>query len=406
MSPIGYRVSPLLLSREAMLAAYVGSAEFLTEQRLALGHASPQVQASQASEVAHLTRLFRSSKPDRRDATELLKTMRSDTNGVFTEEQRLHLSAVASECIATTQVHAVIPETHGSKQEHTHLYSYGYYTDVEWATFSDESIPMHENNSAMQRAWLSWGLRVPSGPSYKVGLATLLKASGIHVSGHQAHDMLNEFKHGFKTLRGVYGGDPTLKTFPARVEDLLLMYPAIWTSPNTPVACRIPVNGIMEIANPRVIACRSNNHVLSQDGHDAKRQSPCIKLECSPALQLAMNASGVGGGDGGLQGLLASLATPMKNEHTRTRRGASSHSLSSTKEVAEAASPDPIPIADAGGSLAAHPTSPLGTPPHVAGASLHAGDALGEPADTGESDAERAALRLSIDGHAALVGLH
>ena len=396
-----------------MLPAYVGSAEFLAEQRLALGHASPQVRAAQASEVAHLTRLFRSSKTDRHDATELLRAMRSDTSGVFTEEQRLHLSEVASECIATTHLHAVIPEMHGSKKEQTHLYSHGYYTEVEWATFCDGSIPMHEKYSTMQKSWLSWGLRFPSGPSYRIGLATLLKASGIHASGHQAHDMLNEFKHGFKTLRGVYGGDATLKIFPARVEDFVLMYPTIWTSPNTPVACRIPVNGIMEIANPRVIACRSNSHVLCQGGHDAQRQ------KLASALQLAMNDSGVGDRDGRLKELLASLATPLKNAETRTRRGASTGSLSSSSPLVAPASPQPLvapaspelmPMVAAEGSRTEHPTpylgTPPGTPPHVDGASQHAGVVLGKPADTGKADAERAALRLSIGAHAELAGLH
>ena len=146
----------------------------------------------------------------------------------------------------------------------------------------------------------------------------------------------------------MYGGEPTLKTFLARVEDFVLMYPNIWAPPNTPVACRVPIHGIIEIANPRVIACRSNSSALLRDGHDAARRQLAMNAS---ALQLAMNTSGVGGGDGGLQGLLASLATPLRNIETRPRRSASSQSLSPTDDVAAtAASPDLIPIADTDGN--------------------------------------------------------
>ena len=79
-----------------MLASHLGSVEFLNEQRLALGKASPLVASSQTSEVAHLTKLFRSSTSDRRDATDVIKAMRADESTVFTDEQRVQLSDVVS----------------------------------------------------------------------------------------------------------------------------------------------------------------------------------------------------------------------------------------------------------------------------------------------------------------------
>ena len=67
----------------------------------------------------------------------------------------------------------------------------------------DQTIPIPQKNKAMHKAWLGWGLRFPSGPTYRVGVATICRACGLDVGGHQAHDMLIEFKDGFKIMRVV-----------------------------------------------------------------------------------------------------------------------------------------------------------------------------------------------------------
>ena len=80
------------------------------------------VASSQTSEVAHLTKLFRSSTSDRRDATDVIKAMRADESTVFTDEQRVQLSEVVSERITTTQMQDVVGERmHGSNKVQTHL---------------------------------------------------------------------------------------------------------------------------------------------------------------------------------------------------------------------------------------------------------------------------------------------
>ena len=89
-SPIAGRHCPLLLS--TMLAAYSASQQFLIEQRTTLGENHSLVGTAQPSEVSRLTRIFRSTIPERSHITALLQCVRSDASNAFTEEQTFRLS--------------------------------------------------------------------------------------------------------------------------------------------------------------------------------------------------------------------------------------------------------------------------------------------------------------------------
>ena len=74
---------------------------------------------------------------------------------------------------------------------------------------------MSEKYKLMSRIWLSWGLVYPSGPTFRVGLGTLLVASGSHISAEDAHTELGTFQEEFRIIRGVRPTRGTLKEFPA-----------------------------------------------------------------------------------------------------------------------------------------------------------------------------------------------
>jgi hypothetical protein len=249
-----------------MLAAYTGSVDFLVEHRLAVGAENPIIANTQHAEVLHLTNIFRSFAPDRQDVTALLKAMREDKGTAFNLPQKEALSQVASACITSSPEQEVVTDgMHGSKKEQTHMASFSYYTDEHWSLMcSDKTVKYKFNKTSKE--WLRWGLRYPSGPTYRLGVATILAASQLTVDGQQAHAMFEEFKDEHKKLRSIYPGIPTLKTFPATVSDFQTMYPDLWTEPNVPVPCRIDVANIRELANPQTIACRSNNAVLAPAG--------------------------------------------------------------------------------------------------------------------------------------------
>ena len=159
-------------------------------------------------------------------------------------------------------------------------------------TFLQSDATIKKKSERTTKEWLGWGLRFPSGPTYRVGLATICAASGLSVSGNQAHDMLMEFKGVFKTMRDVYPGAPTLKKFPARVEDFIRMYPDVFQEPHVPVACRISVSAIRELANARTIPCRSSNSSISTTASPAPTaQTPKEQL-LSAMLTFAMQKGG------------------------------------------------------------------------------------------------------------------
>ena len=75
----------------------------------------------------------------------------------------------------------------------THLYSYHYYTEEHWSIWGGIA-PMVTKFKAMSRIWIGWGLVYPSGPTYRVGIATIIAASESDVVATLAHELLKNFK--------------------------------------------------------------------------------------------------------------------------------------------------------------------------------------------------------------------
>ena len=79
--------------------------------------------------------------------------------------------------------------------------------------------------TVMSKAWLKWGLRFPSAPTFRSGLSMLAVCCKLDLSPTQAHEHMLEFTQEFRKLRTLYPGDATLKVFPVDPSDFKSTHP-------------------------------------------------------------------------------------------------------------------------------------------------------------------------------------
>ena len=247
-----------------MLAAYVASSEMLALQRATLGETHPTVAGSTKSEIAHLSNIFRQSPPDRDDVTKFMAHVNHDRCGVFTKTQKDSLIDAAAIRLSTTVAIDGVAEIHSDlragQRLQTNLFSFRYYTAAQWTIFCSLVTSMVVKFREMSRIWLSWGLVYPSGPTFRIGLATLHVASDSIVSSKTAHEQLDEFKEEFKIIRGHRRIGATLKTFPSQPSAYSLLYPSQLPSF---VDCRVDSKLIEEHACKEHIPIKANNARLT-----------------------------------------------------------------------------------------------------------------------------------------------
>ena len=86
---------------------------------------------------------------------------------------------------------------------------------------------MRQKFTRMSRVWLGWGLRFQSGPTIRMGLATIIVASdsiSTFTSTH-AHALLEEFISEFRCIRNVHTGVPTFKNSPSQPSAFVVLHP-------------------------------------------------------------------------------------------------------------------------------------------------------------------------------------
>ena len=258
-----------------MLAAYKSSQELLVEQRTTLGDTHPIVGTTQASEVLHLTRLFRSTPPDRSDITSLLQFVRNDISRAFTNEQHVSIIEAASVRLASTADGdpdaALMGELHGGQKIQTHMFSYNYNTDDDWSYYGGTATPQQKFNR-MSKTWLRWGLRYPSGPTSRIGVSSIFVATEWTVPATQAHELYLEFTIEFRTIRELNPGEPTLKTFPSAATAFAVLYPDLL---GDVVPCRVDVQLVREAAvSDRIPLKRTNRKLTSKRASAVATPSP------------------------------------------------------------------------------------------------------------------------------------
>ena len=114
--------------------------------------------------------------------------------------------------------------------------------------------------TVMSKAWLKWGLRFPSAPTFRSGLSMLAVCCKLDLSPTQAHEHMLEFTQEFRKLRTLYPGDATLKVFPVDPSDFKSTHPE---HIGDYVECRVDKNAIIELAHPKSIPCKTTNASLT-----------------------------------------------------------------------------------------------------------------------------------------------
>ena len=119
---------------------------------------------------------------------------------------------------------------------------------------------MQKKFNIMSKVWLNWGLRFPSAPTFRGGLAVIAAAMSMDLNPQHAHALFQEFQTEFRKLRGVYHGEASLKTFPSDPNEFMKMYPSLLSNV---VACRVDLGSVREMSNKNSIPCRGNNATIT-----------------------------------------------------------------------------------------------------------------------------------------------
>lgn len=267
-----------------MLSSYKASISFLQEHRLAVGKDHKSIVATTRSEVLHLNRLFRTEPLDiddpsaRAAITAVIQHLRADMSGIFSDVDRQQLIETAASRLSS-QSDTV--SGHGSQKSQTHLTSHRYLTSSQWDYIMDETHSLKAKQTFLSKVWIGWGLRYPSGPTFRSGLALLAVASKLaEHAPDKMHAYLLEFQSEFRKLRELYPGDATMKVFPASPTDFKTMYPSML---DEPVECRLDTSKILELSHPRAIPVKGTNASLTGSHGPSTRSSSSASTPAMPS---------------------------------------------------------------------------------------------------------------------------
>lgn len=281
-----------------MLPAYTASVQYLQECRTALGPDHRNTAVAISTELLHLKNLFRTEElgDDRRTSiTNLMKHIRNDTSGVFSEEDRTSLIETASSRLSSSSSSPLASDLKGGQKCQTHDYTFNYYSDEMWTLLMDPNKSMEFKMKSMSKVWLSWGLVFPSAPTFRSGVSTLMVASNLEASPEQAKKFFNQFSTVFRSLRDVHrrtNPAATMKQFPETAAEFEAQYPNMV---HNPAPCRIDVSSVQELSTPSSVPCRKNNSMLrsaTSDSHKPKSSATVADSNMSAIaalLDIVMN---------------------------------------------------------------------------------------------------------------------
>ncbi len=245
-----------------MLSSYKASVAFLREHRSALGPEHRSIVSTTKSELLHLTKLFRDeplSSDARQEVTAVMAHLKADNSGVFSEAERQQLIEISASRLSSS-CDDVNPSGHGSQKSQTHIYSHKYLSNDQWDYILDLTIAFAAKQTFLSKIWLGWGLRFPSGPTFRHGLSLLTVASKLaNCSPAQMHEHVTAFQKEFRKLRELYPGQATLKSFPALPTDFKQNHPTLI---GDVIECRVSEASITEMAHPTSIPLKHTNSSL------------------------------------------------------------------------------------------------------------------------------------------------
>ena len=243
-----------------MYDAYVASCDLLVQLRSSLGPRHVQLEPTKRSELAHLKKIFNSIFATREDVLALAKHIGDDTRACFSEAQGLELVESASARLSlVTHLEGSLPtgQEQGGGKCQTHLTSFNYYNIGNWEDWARYTLDLLWKFTLMSKIWLGWGFIHPTAPSFRIGLATIIVASGYKATPDEAHQLLADFVDEFRRIRSVAADlTVTCKTFPTNVKTFAMLHGD--RLGGDPVACQVCPQTIKEWALPSRIPIRSS----------------------------------------------------------------------------------------------------------------------------------------------------
>ena len=179
----------------------------------------------------------------------------------FSEVQRKELIEVAttratSEDAGDGEFAPMLSDMPGSQKMQSHVFTYNYYNAGDWAFFCSLATTTAKFNK-MSKIWMErFGLRYPTGQTYRTGLSTIIVASGMTLTPSAAYELGLEFSSEFKMIRAQTEGDTTFKRFPQNPSTFAVSNPERLTEV---VECRVDASSIREGATKIRIPLRTNN---------------------------------------------------------------------------------------------------------------------------------------------------
>jgi hypothetical protein len=269
-----------------MLSSYKASVAFLREHRSALGPAHRSIVSTTNSELLHLTKLFRDeplSSDARQEVTAVMAHLTADSSAVFSEAERQQLIEISASRLSSS-CDEVNPAGHGSQKSQTHIYSHKYLSNDQWEYILDLTIAFATKQTFLSKIWLGWGLRFPSGPTFRHGLALLTVASKLaDCSPAHMHEHVMAFQKEFRKLRELYPGQATMKSFPALPTDFKQSHPTLL---GDIIECRVSEASITEMAHSTSIPLKLTNSSLQQSPRAAG--SSVLALSAAPRTSSAI----------------------------------------------------------------------------------------------------------------------
>ena len=240
----------------ALIAAINASARFLRCERDVL-RLTPEALAQSAShQVQILIQTVRATPIDVQDATAAMESINGITD-VFTEPHRRVVVTAISDAVRGADIGAGV----NAGRQH-HFFIYDYVPDKVWSVLLDKDLPWDPKRDELIAFVLGIGVVEPCELSFRVMVATLIVAAGVHLHPQQAFQKLLEFKRSFYLRRKTRGSVRSMDSFPKDVTQFTSVYADRYDPSHPPVKSPINVESVDLWCQKDHVPARKSNVLL------------------------------------------------------------------------------------------------------------------------------------------------
>ena len=245
----------------ALVAAIDASARFLRCERGVLGLTPAALAQSASHQVQTLIQTVRATPIDVSDATAAMERINGFTD-VFTEPHRRAVLAAISDAVRGSESGAGV---NGGRQHNFFIYEYA--PDKLWSVLLDKDLPWDPKRDDLIAFVLGIGVVDPCELSFRVMVATLIVAAGVHLHPLQAFQELQEFKRSFYLRRKTRGAVRSMDSFPKDVTQFTSVYADRYDPCHPPVKSPINVESVDLWSQKDHVPARKSNASLRPSSH-------------------------------------------------------------------------------------------------------------------------------------------